>query len=224
MRSLELRTISMVAIFAAFSMLFGCSGGAATEENPPTDTPPDSGTVNHAPTISGSPSGSVQVDEVFSFVPTEAEQDGDTLRFSMQNMPGWASFDTGTGELSGQPVNADLGNYANLVISVSDGQASSSLPGFSIDVVDVGNLSVTLSWTPPTENTDGSAITDLVGYKVYYGLSAGDYANVIYVDSPGIASYVVESLTPNLYYFVVTAVNSRSGESGFSNVASKDLR
>ena len=139
-------------------------------------------------------------------------------------MPGWASFDTGTGELSGQPVNADLGNYANLVISVSDGQASSSLPGFSIDVVDVGNLSVTLSWTPPTENTDGSAITDLVGYKVYYGLSAGDYANVIYVDSPGIASYVVESLTPNLYYFVVTAVNSRSGESGFSNVASKDLR
>lgn len=224
MRSLVYRTISLAAIFAVFFMLPGCSGGAATEENPPIDTPPDSGTTNGAPTISGSPLQSVKVGEVFSFVPTASDPDGDALTFSIQNMPSWATFDVGTGELSGQPANVDLGNYADLTISVSDGKVSTSLPAFSIDVVDIGNLSVTLSWMPPTENTDGSAITDLVGYKVYYGLTEGDYPNVIYVDNPGIASYVVESLTPNLYYFAVTAVNSRSGESGFSNTASKDLR
>lgn len=224
MRSLELRTILLVAFFAGFSMLLGCSGGAATEENPPTDTPPDPVPVNSAPVISGSPSTSVSVGDMFSFVPTASDADGDTLTFAIQNLPGWASFDTGIGELSGRPTDVDLGNYANLIISVSDGNASSSLPAFAIDVLALGNLSVTLNWMPPTENTDGSAITDLVAYKVYYGPAEGDYPNMIHVDSPGIASYVVENLTPDLYFFAVTAINSRAGESDFSNVASKDLR
>ena len=44
-----------------------------------------------------------------------------------------------------------------------------SLPAFSITVTQVGLGSMSLSWTPPTQNTDGSALTDLAGYKLYYG-------------------------------------------------------
>jgi len=114
-----------------------------------------------------------------------------------------------------------VGAYNSIGITVTDGQQSASLPPFSIDVAAIALGSVTLSWTPPTVNTDGSALTDLTAYKFYYGLSEGNYPNEIRVDNPGIATYVVEDLAPNTYYFVVTAVNSSGIESVFSNFAVK---
>jgi len=87
----------------------------------------------------------------------------------------------------------------------------------------VGFGSATLSWMPPTENADGSVLTDLVGYKVYYGNEPGNYPMSLQIDNPGIATYVVENLTPNTYYFVVTAINSRDIESEYSNEASKQI-
>jgi hypothetical protein len=42
--------------------------------------------------------------------------------------------------------------------------------------------------------------------------------------NPGITTYVVESLTPNTYYFTVTALNSTGAESVFSNTASKTIQ
>jgi len=33
----------------------------------------------------------------------------------------------------------------------------------------------TVSWIPPTTNTDGTALTDLAGYKVYYGTVSWSY-------------------------------------------------
>ncbi|MFW2404273.1 MAG: fibronectin type III domain-containing protein, partial [Gammaproteobacteria bacterium] len=83
--------------------------------------------------------------------------------------------------------------------------------------------SVTLSWTPPTENADGSVLTDLAGYKVYYGNEPGNYTMSLQIDNPGIATYVVENLTPNTYYFVLTAINSRDIESEYSNEAIKQI-
>ena len=37
--------------------------------------------------------------------------------------------------------------------------------------------SATLSWTPPTQNMDGTPLTNLAGYRVYWGTSLGDYPN-----------------------------------------------
>ncbi|MCP4409787.1 MAG: fibronectin type III domain-containing protein [Gammaproteobacteria bacterium] len=82
----------------------------------------------------------------------------------------------------------------------------------------------TLSWVPPTSNEDGSPLNDLAGYKVYYGTSPGSYPNVIDVANPGIASYVVENLSPNTYYFVITAYNSSGDESVPSNGVSKVMQ
>lgn len=81
---------------------------------------------------------------------------------------------------------------------------------------------VTLTWVPPTQNTDGTALTNLAGYKAYWGTAQGSYTNSAVLNSPALASYVVENLPANIqYFFVVTALNSSAVESQFSNVAAK---
>jgi hypothetical protein len=79
---------------------------------------------------------------------------------------------------------------------------------------------VTLNWTPPTENTDGTALTDLAGYNIHYGTQSGDYTQTVSVSNPGIATYVVDDLTAGTYYFVVGAVNSQGIESPLSSEVS----
>ena len=78
-----------------------------------------------------------------------------------------------------------------------------------------------LSWTAPTTNSDGSALTDLKGYHIYYGSSADLLTVQIDVNSASTTSYTVTNLTPGTWYFAVTAFNSAGLESNLSNTASK---
>ena len=185
-------------------------------------TPP---VTNEAPSISGTPPGSVTAGQPFDFTPTASDPDGDTLSFSIQNRPSWLSFNTSSGQISGTPQEADVGSYSNIVISVSDGELSDSLAPFSVSVEaqGTGRGSVTLSWSPPTENTDGSPLTDLVGYAFYWGTSPGSYPNRVQVDDAAISSYVVDDLVPDTYYFVATAIKSNGTESSYSNEAVKEV-
>ncbi len=173
---------------------------------------------NSPPSLAGTPRSSTKIGEAYRFEPRATDPDGDPISFQIQNKPGWASFDRTTGEITGTPRQGDEGTYNNVKITASDGSASDSL-AFSITVNQVATGSVTLSWTPPTENTDGSTLTDLAGYRIYYGLSEGDYPNRIALNNPGLTRYVVENLTADTYYFVATSVNGTGVESDYSNVA-----
>jgi hypothetical protein len=180
--------------------------------------------TNRPPTISGQPATTALQGTAYRFQPTATDPDGDALTFSVANSPSWASFDTANGTLSGTPGAGDVGTYANIAIAVSDGQLSASLPAFSVAVQALATGSATLSWSPPTANTDGSALLDLAGYKVYWGTASHSYSNSVQIDNPGLSSYVVEGLAASsTYYFAVTAVNSLGVESTLSNEASKTL-
>lgn len=181
-----------------------------------TATPP-----NQAPQISGAPVTSVTAGRAYAFQPTATDPNGDPLAFTIANKPSWAAFDAATGRLSGTPQAAAIGTFSNIVIAATDGKASASLPAFSIVVKDIPVASVTLSWTPPTQNTDGTALTNLAGYRIYWGPSAGAMNQTIDVKNAAVAAYVVENLTPGTWYFAVTAYNSTGGESVRSNTASK---
>ena len=177
--------------------------------------------INSAPQISGTPTTSINANSSYSFTPNASDPDGDSLTFSISGQPLWASFDTSTGELSGTPNDAHVGVYSNIVISVSDGQETVSLASFSISVEAISLGSATLSWTAPTHNEDGTTLTDLAGYKLYWGTTPGSYTESVTIDNPSVLTYVVENLAPGTYEFVATSFNTSGVESRYSGAATK---
>lgn len=75
-----------------------------------------------------------------------------------------------------------------------------------------------LTWTAPTKNTDGSALTDLAGYKVYHGTSQTQLTDIKSVTG---TAYTFTGLASGTHYFSVTALNKSGVESAISVVASK---
>jgi hypothetical protein len=179
--------------------------------------------ANRPPTISGSPLLSILVGVGYSFQPSASDPDGNALTFSIQNRPSWATFDTSTGRLSGTPGLLDVATFANITISVSDGTAVASLPAFSLSVLQVTTGSATVTWTTPTENTDGTALTDLTGFRVLYGRAADALTQSVAVNNPSLSQYRVDNLTSGTWYFAVVAVNQVGNESNLSNVATKTI-
>jgi Putative Ig domain len=180
--------------------------------------------ANTPPTISGKPPTSATVGTPYTFTPTASDSDGDALSFSVQNLPSWATFSIATGTVAGTPAAANVGTNSNIVISVSDGHTSASLPAFSIDVSQPATSgTATLTWIAPTTNTDGSALTDLAGYHIYYGTSPSALSTVIDIANPATTTYTIASLTSGTWYFAVNAYTTSGLESSLSNTGSKSI-
>jgi hypothetical protein len=193
-----------------------------------TGTPPptsSSSAPNTPPKISGSMPGSVEVGKAFSFVPTATDAERDTLKFKITSKPSWATFDPATGRLMGTPKRTDVGSHEDIVISVTDGKATASLPKASVSVSAAAAASavdVTISWEPPTQNTDGSA-AKLSGYKLYYGKASQQYSKSVAITNAGLTRYVLEDLTPGKYFFSIAAVSSAGIESPYSPEVSGEI-
>jgi len=109
-----------------------------------------------APWISGAPAGTAREKELYTFLPQAGDADGDTLTFSVANKPSWATFTTNSGLLSGIPPAGSAGTYSNIVISVSDGQSTRSLPAFGIVVATAANSAPVIYGVPPTSVQAGN--------------------------------------------------------------------
>ncbi len=191
---------------------------------------------NIPPKVSGTPAGSAVVGKAYSFQPAATDPNGLKIGFGIWNKPAWAAFDGATGRLSGAPAAANVGTYSNIVITAYDGYYHASLPAFSIVVQPaaatpapapapqptspppVTTGSATLSWVPPTENTNGTLLTNLAGYRVYYGTTNQLTQNVT-VANPGLTRYVISGLTSGTWYFAMAAYNSAGIESPHTAVA-----
>jgi hypothetical protein len=186
-------------------------------------TPPVSVVKAGPPTISGKPLTAVNAGAHYQFVPTASGPHGAVLTFAVQNKPEWATFDNASGMLAGTPTAANVGTYTNIVVSVSDGEHSVSLAPFAVSVNQMSAGAAVLDWTAPTENTDGSALTDLAGYKVYYGTSASNLTESVKVANPGLTNYTIGNLTPGKWYFAVTSITTAGVESAPSGVVTASL-
>jgi len=177
---------------------------------------------NTAPTISGSPTTSAVVNQSYAFQPTASDANGDKLTFTIANKPGWAAFSSTTGRLSGTPSASSTGSFANIKISVSDGKVSSSLAAFTINVASTAeDADVTLSWTPPARNTDGTTLTSLSGYRVYYGQTSGQDSHPLSLPSPSVDTVGIEGLATGTWYFAVKALAADGTESALSQQVSR---
>jgi hypothetical protein len=211
--------------------LAGCGGGdgdsAAPSPKPSNTTAPVSTpapTANKAPSLTGSAVTSVAANANYTFAPAAIDPDGDPLAFQISNKPVWATFDTVTGRLSGLPSLAHAGEYPNIVISVNDGKTSASLAPFAIKVNGpAASPTVSLAWTAPTLNEDGTVLSDLAGYTIVYGSSRAALDKSIRIDNPGIDQYVLDSLPAGTYYFGVKAFTSTGVESTTSNIVTRTI-
>jgi len=183
----------------------------------------DAQAANRPPTISGTPAKGINVGKDYFFKPVASDPEGANLKFSITNRPNWSSFRTSNGRLSGTPTAAHVGNYSGIVISVSDGKTSASLPAFTISVTQSSMGSATLSWLPPTQNADGSVLVNLSGYRIHYGTSSSALNQTTTLNNPGLTRYVVEDLSPATYYFALKALTSSGTESALSKTVSKTI-
>jgi hypothetical protein len=166
--------------------------------------------------LSGTPPGSVTAGEPYVFVPTVGS-DGETEPvFMIDGLPHWAGFNATTGALYGTPGEADVGVYESVTISATNGAIETSLPPFSI-AVGTATGSVTLSWTPPTENEDGSLLVDLAGYWIYWRNTADTVTESMKIDNPGVSMIVIDNLVAGTYEFAMTSYNAAGIESVLSN-------
>jgi len=85
------------------------------------------------------------------------------------------------------------------------------------------NGTATLSWQAPTTDTDGAPLTNLAGYRIYYGTSASDLSQTVQIAGVGIQTYVIDGLSPGTWYFAMTAVTSTGVESALSDIVSKTI-
>lgn len=174
-------------------------------------------TTNSAPTISGAPNTEVVQESNYYFLPTATDPDGDPLTFYATNVPPWARIDLSNGRIFGTPGAGDIGLYSQITVGVSDGQTTTELPAFSIEVMAYADGVVTLSWAAPTENTDGSPLLDLAGYEINWGLESTGYSDAVTVMNPGITTYVIDNLTTGTHYFSIRAINGQGIYSTYSN-------
>jgi hypothetical protein len=131
-------------------------------------------------------------------------------------------------------LDGDLGVGRNLEVTLTAGTHT-----ITAYVEDSGNLAAessislivdapegvaTVMWTPPQENTDNTSLTDLAGFKIYYGTDANQLNQTIVIDDATITSWVIDNLSANTtYFFAVTAYNEQGIESEPSALATKRI-
>jgi hypothetical protein len=237
-RFLRARSVlGTLCLVLSASALTGCKSGGGANDVAGASTPvpgvnapvgsspspaPSSGSANVAPTISGSAVAAATLNSPYSFAPVANDPNGDQLTFQIQNKPTWATFSTVSGRLSGTPTVA--GTFANIVISATDGRASVALPSFSITVKQAQNApGATLAWVAPTQNVDGSTLTNLAGFVIAYGQSREALTETVRIANPSVDSFTFDQLPAGNYYFGVKAYTAAGVESDLSAIVSKRI-
>jgi hypothetical protein len=81
----------------------------------------------------------------------------------------------------------------------------------------------TVSWEAPTTNTNGTPLTDLAGYRIYYGSSPESLAHSVQIKTVGLQTYVIDDLEAGTWYFAVMAVAANGTESTLSDIVAKTI-
>jgi hypothetical protein len=83
--------------------------------------------------------------------------------------------------------------------------------------------SAELAWQMPTENTNGTPLSDLAGYTIVYGTSPATMNRWVQLSDIGATSYVVKGLGQGTWYFAVLSYTLSGANSALSNIASKTI-
>jgi len=207
--------IRFLLVICSSILLSACGGGEKSTTN---NGGGNTGSVNIAPNITGSPQLSLNTGQNYSFTPSANDANNDPLTFSVNNLPVWAQFNSTTGQITGSPSSSQTGTYSNIVVTVSDGKTSTSM-SFSITVTSNSTLAnVSISWSMPTNYTDGTFIniSDIGGYRLYYGRSSTNMTLVADLNDPSLLTYTFNNLATGTHYFSISSYDTSGIESNLT--------
>lgn len=135
------------------------------------------------------------------------------LGFALSACGGGAGNSSASGSAAQSSTSSDgsVASQGSATAPTGSGDSGTSNP----PTASTGN--VTINWNPPTQNTNGSPLINLAGFKIHYGTASQKYTQTITVSNPGLVTYVVTNLSPGTYYFAVTAYSSAGAESPLSS-------
>ncbi len=170
--------------------------------------------------LAGAPAPRVGADETYRFVPQVTLLGVTSYRFDVRNLPVWASLNTVTGIITGNPGPADVGTYENITLSLVVGDTRVRLPVFSISVDPVvPKPTALIKWQPPLANNDSSLLDDLIGYEIAIGSTPETLGEHTRIVGPALNTYNLSRFLPGKWYFAIRAFNSKGVYSEYSAVA-----
>ena len=152
-----------------------------------------------------------------------------------------------TAAFPGQPTVAQVGIFSRIALSVTHGGSTVSLPACPVSVTAAGTAtttpttppppatggaaagtavttgSATLSWSKPTLNSDGTALTDLAGFVVEYGTDSAALSQRVSVADPNLTRYTVPNLGKGTWYFTVISYTATGLQSDVAKLVSKTI-
>lgn len=205
------------AVLLATALMTGCSGSSGSA----TDGGGGAGTVDRDPTPAPQPPGGgseptpADPPSVELASASDVVNQGETVQLTWSSQQadsctasgGWS----GSRSTSGTATVGPLDGSTTFTLTCT-GAGGNAVAMLSVAVLDV----VTLNWVAPTENVDGSALTDLAGYRIYYGDQSRAYTEELAVANPAATEQNVE-LRSGSYYFAMTALDADGNESSYSN-------
>ena len=151
-----------------------------------------------------------------------AESESGISRVIWANDRGGEGIADGTDAWQTGAVELELGEN-KITVTAEDTVGATISETLTINRESGENGSVTLAWDAPTARVDGSPLTNLAGYKIYYGRMSGVYDYEIAIDNPGVSTYVVENLVSGDWYFALAAFDAEGLESEHSNEVAQNI-
>jgi hypothetical protein len=145
-----------------------------------------------------------------------ADSNTGIFQVSWLNDRGSEGIADGTESWQTAAIPLELGENT-VTITAEDIEGETTSKSIMINRESGENGSITLSWDAPTARVDGSPLTNLAGYKIYYGRMSGTYDYEIEIETPGVSTYVVEDLVAGDWFFALAAYDSEGLESDRSN-------
>jgi len=190
------------------TLALSVSDPVATEPPPPTDPVPPPTDPEPAPAPVPEPTLTLTADS------TTVDSGGSVgLTWTTSNASactasgGWYGAKPASGGETVGPISSGTGFSLTCT-----GDGGSVLATVQVDAVSLVNI----TWQAPSQNVDGTPLTDLAGFRIYYGEESRAYTRSLSVDDAAAVSHAL-TLSTGSYFVAMTAVDDGGNESAFSN-------
>jgi Fibronectin type III domain len=125
--------------------------------------------------------------------------------------------------VSGKATTGSLTGTTSFILDCFN--ASGAKTSVKTTVTVTGAVSATtgtasLSWNAPTTNTNGTPVTPLSGYTIYYGTSEGSMTRTLTLSGSSTTSCEISGLSEGTWYFAIAANATDGTSSAQSNIGS----